>query len=141
MGTDNDRSPDMNEHASPAPRWQDVLDHAESVVEDAVGVRVCGWPLVLVRTPRGLHALSGLCPHDHAFLEGGEVDGTSLVCPRHRARFDIDSGACVAGFDLPPLKHYPVRIHEGRIQVDSGAVCRDPPLVTTRERWDLTGGR
>jgi hypothetical protein len=61
-----------------------------------------------------------------------------LVCPRHRARFRLADGACEPGFSLPALAAYPVRVRAGRIEVDSNAVERHPPLPGARERWDLT---
>lgn len=118
--------------------WQAVLDEADLDAGRAVTVRVGAAPVVVVRVAGGVRALSGICPHDHASLAGGAVRGRVLECPRHRARFDVDSGACVAGFALPALKCYPARLRDGRVEVDARAVTRDPPLPAPGERWDLT---
>lgn len=64
----------------------------------AVGVRPTGEPF----------AMSNVCRHQFAKLGQGHVDGDGcLVCPWHRARYDVDDGSMVDGpkgriFGFPP---------------------------------------
>jgi nitrite reductase/ring-hydroxylating ferredoxin subunit len=45
-----------------------------------------------------LRAVSSRCRHQLADLSKGSVDaGGCLVCPWHRSRYDLDSGAMVSG--------------------------------------------
>ena len=122
---------------SPA-RWIDVLADAALRDEAIAGVCIGEHAIVIVRRGQALHALAGICPHNHARLAGGELDGTVLVCPGHRARFRLEDGVCEPGFSLPALAAYPVRVRAGRIQVDATEVERRPPLPGASERWDLT---
>src|SRR5215831_11857771 len=48
--------------------------------------------LVMVRTPDGLRAFEGRCPHQGALLAEGEIVGGELVCRHHRWRFDTATG-------------------------------------------------
>jgi cytochrome P450/nitrite reductase/ring-hydroxylating ferredoxin subunit len=48
--------------------------------------------LVMVRTPDGLRAFEGRCPHQGALLAEGEIVGGDLVCRAHRWRFDTATG-------------------------------------------------
>ena len=55
-------------------------------------VNAGGVDLVVVRTPPGLRAYEGRCPHQGALLGEGELEGDSLVCRNHRWRFDTATG-------------------------------------------------
>lgn len=37
------------------------------------------------------------CPHEGQDLQGAPVKGGCITCPRHKWRFDIETGACVLG--------------------------------------------
>ena len=119
-------------------RWTPVLD-AAALVDGAVhAIQLGERAVVVVRRGEALHALAGLCPHDHAALSDGQVHGDELVCPRHGARFRLSDGVCAAGFRLPALPCYPVRVHAGRVEIDGAAVERNPPGPRHAQRWDLS---
>lgn len=89
----------------------DAFD-ARGFCEVAVGREL----VLLIRRGEEVVAVQGLCPHAFARLSGGRVDdGGELHCPRHMARFRLTDGACVAGWVLPALRRYPVRVEDGRI--------------------------
>jgi len=57
---------------------------------------------VAVRLESGIVAFQNVCPHlgfalDCHSSEFGESGGEVLECDAHGARFDVDSGRCVAG--------------------------------------------
>jgi 3-phenylpropionate/trans-cinnamate dioxygenase ferredoxin subunit len=47
----------------------------------------------------------------------GTVKGEEIVCPRHGARFNIKPGKVTAPPAYEDIATFPVRKHEGRIQV------------------------
>jgi vanillate O-demethylase monooxygenase subunit len=55
--------------------------------------RLLDEPLVLWRTPSGVHAARDLCLHRGAELSLGWVDGAEIVCPYHGFRYTPD-GHC-----------------------------------------------
>jgi nitrite reductase/ring-hydroxylating ferredoxin subunit len=66
-----------------------------------------------------------VCPHNRGPLAQGWVrDGTTLVCPWHWYRFDLDSGACATNPDYR-LRTYPVRERDGGPVADVG----EPPAT------------
>lgn len=69
------------------------------------------------------YAIEDVCTHDYAPLADATLQGDEIICPRHGARFCIRTGAVTAPPAYEPVSTFPVRIHEGMIQV------RDP-------RWD-----
>ena len=65
----------------------------------------------------GYHAIRDLCTHDGAEIASGKLDGCEIVCPRHGARFCLKTGKALTAPAYEDVPIYPVRIHEGRIQV------------------------
>jgi nitrite reductase/ring-hydroxylating ferredoxin subunit len=51
-----------------------------------------GVRCVVLNVDGELHALSAICPHRDLTLEGGVVLNGEIVCPWHKARFDVRSG-------------------------------------------------
>lgn len=75
-----------------------------------VGVR----QVALVRDQGRVHVFKNNCPHAGAPLSAGEVCDGTVVCPRHRWRFLLHTGACV---DQPlyELRLYDVEERDGWI--------------------------
>ncbi len=75
------------------------------------------------------HATEGICTHGNSHLAEGLVKGKIIECAKHNGRFDLTTGqpnrqpVCVA------LKTFPVRIQEGRIQLNPAS--GQDPLVKT----------
>lgn len=63
-------------------------------------------------------AIDNVCTHDGGTLGEGELDGVSVECPRHGARFDLFTGEVKALPAVVPVTAYPVRVVDGRIEVD-----------------------
>lgn len=69
------------------------------------------------------YAIEDLCTHDYAPFDDAKVQGDEIICPRHGARFCIRTGAVTAPPAYEAVTTFPVRVHDGVVQV------RDP-------RWD-----
>jgi 3-phenylpropionate/trans-cinnamate dioxygenase ferredoxin subunit len=63
------------------------------------------------------YAIEDVCTHDYAPLADAKLDGDEIICPRHGARFCIKTGAVTAPPAYEPVPTFPVRIHEGMVQV------------------------
>jgi cytochrome P450/nitrite reductase/ring-hydroxylating ferredoxin subunit len=99
-----------------------------------------GFDVVVVRTPAGLRAFEGRCPHQGALLGEGELDGDTLVCRNHRWRFSVDSGQREGGPQC--LASCPVVEREHAIFVDVSGLSRGPGrIVAKRTLDDLPGPR
>jgi nitrite reductase/ring-hydroxylating ferredoxin subunit len=108
---------------------------------------VNGKEVLLANVAGEFYATSDRCPHANARLSMGKLEGTTLICPLHFARFDISTGELQEGpaemqlgdmSKLPPefvqtmasmgeiiakietydLRVYPVKIRGDRIQVN-----------------------
>ncbi len=97
--------------------WLDAAD-ADSVAEDEVlGVTLAGVPVALFRLGEEVHALHDLCSHGAARLSDGFVENGCVECPLHQGLIDIRSGAPRSAPITLPVRRYPARIVEGRVQV------------------------
>ena len=67
-------------------------------------VRVGDDEAILLRQGNALFAFSAQCPHYHAELAAGVVEGHVLHCPMHHAQFDIRNGSalCAPALDALP---------------------------------------
>ncbi len=105
-----------------------------------------GEELVLVRTPEGLKAYEGRCPHQGALLCEGERSGDELVCRNHRWRFDVATGRRRGGPEC--LASCPLQARGGELFAYPGALARRgaaaPRLRTVDDlpgprRWPVLG--
>lgn len=103
--------------------WVDVAGADELPPGAHRVVEVDGAMVAVFNLDGAYHAIEDVCTHDGGTLTGGAVEGTQIVCPRHGARFSIETGEVLAPPAYEPVDTFPVRVHAGRIQV------RD-------DRWD-----
>lgn len=81
--------------------------------EDAWFIQTSVGPLVLMRTPVGLSAVSGVCTHMSCRVR---PSGTFLRCPCHGSTFDPD-GTVVRGPATLPLPSYVVHQTVDAVQI------------------------
>lgn len=79
---------------------------------------VGGVCLLLCREVSGrLHAVTNLCPHALLPLTDGMLQGQSLTCPKHGARFDLVTGQPLNGITRTALKVHRVEVRQGVLEV------------------------
>jgi len=93
--------------------WTRVAALAELVGERPFGFSSQGVELVLLRTPAGLRAYEGRCPHQAALLAEGSHDRGVLVCRNHGWRFDAETGRRLDG---------PERLQACALRVEAGSI-------------------
>jgi nitrite reductase (NADH) small subunit len=72
---------------------------------------VLGRDVAVFRTRSGrLFAIQAACPHRGGPLADGLVGGTTLICPLHSWKFDLETGSALMG--ECGVKTYPVRVDE-----------------------------
>ena len=77
-----------------------------------------GDGLIAVFNVKGkLHALADRCSHAQASLSEGEVSLGAVACPKHGARFDLDTGAALSLPATQPVATFPVEVVDGEIVV------------------------
>ncbi|MDD4312752.1 MAG: Rieske 2Fe-2S domain-containing protein [Eubacteriales bacterium] len=86
---------------------------------------VQGKTILLVNLDGEFFALDNKCPHLGGSLVEGNLDGATLSCPRHGARFDVRSGKNVGSakiafiqMKVADAKKFPVKIEGKDILVE-----------------------
>ena len=65
-----------------------------------------------------LFAVDDICSHQEAFLHEGMLEGHTIECDAHGARFDIRSGSVEQGPAVLPIDTYAVKIVGDEFEVD-----------------------
>ncbi len=63
-----------------------------------------------------IHVYDNHCPHKLTSMPTTALEGDSLTCCRHQWQFDMASGQCISGGDLP-LQEMPARLIAGTLEV------------------------
>ena len=93
-----------------------------NIVVDAVlrdgemkGIEQDGNYLLVTRLGDEYFAISDICSHARVQLSKGWLEGEAIVCPLHRAQFDVRDGRCLTGPRKMDLETYSVTREDDRI--------------------------
>ena len=101
----------------------EIANQADLPNGERLFVQVDDLSIVVFNIAGELFAISDVCSHDDGPVGEGDIEGYTIVCPRHGARFDIRNGKALelpAFIDIPA---YPIRIRDSMIEV---GIPRDP---------------
>jgi 3-phenylpropionate/trans-cinnamate dioxygenase ferredoxin subunit len=91
----------------PVVKVSDIPDPGKLVLE--LNERL----IVLIHAADHFYALDDVCTHDEGPLGEGELEGNTIACPRHGAKFDIRTGAALT---MPATR--PTVAHEVKVVGD-----------------------
>ena len=87
---------------------------------------VNGTEVALMRDGEDVFALGNLCPHRGGQIGDGHVENGKAICPLHAWDFDLRTG--ISPFNpADSLPTYPVRVHDGTVEVNADSVPEAPP--------------
>jgi len=81
-------------------------------------VAVEGCDVLVCNVAGAFYAVEDVCTHDGEPLDGGELDGNRVMCPRHGAFFDVTTGKALTLPAIAPLPTFDVRVDGDDIYVD-----------------------
>ena len=96
--------------------WVDAAD-ARRPDETVVGAGVGDTLLALARVEGVWYAVEAWCTHAECPLTDGWVEGAAIRCRCHGSLFELASGAVLEGPAEEPLRTYPTRVVDGRVEV------------------------
>jgi len=73
--------------------------------------------IVLFNIAGAFYAIDDLCTHDGGPVGEGEVEEHAIECPRHGARFDLESGKALNLPAVVDIAAYPVRVEDDQILI------------------------
>ncbi len=77
-----------------------------------IGVTVSGKQILISRMGNKYYAIDAICSHYFGYLPKGKLKDNRVVCPVHKAEYDLDTGKVVK--DVPAL----LRLATGRRATD-----------------------
>jgi len=83
-----------------------------------LGVEVGGHRICLANVDGEIYAVRDNCTHRDYPLSAGVLEGRTVECSWHGARFDLESGRAVRLPAIRPVRTYAVKVEDGQILVD-----------------------
>jgi naphthalene 1,2-dioxygenase ferredoxin component len=100
--------------------WMRAAGRTDLAAGEVIGVEVGGRSVAIYDCDGALYATDNVCTHAYACLSDGWLDGNTIECPLHAARFDVRTGKVLDPPATEDLKSYPVRIAGDEIEVNLG---------------------
>ncbi len=102
--------------------WTQIAQTTELVEGQIIAKPLpSGKIIALTRVQGRCFAFDDECTHEEVSLSVGWINGTSIECPAHGARFDLCSGKALCLPATRDLAVYAVKEEEGSVYVDLGA--------------------
>lgn len=95
--------------------WINAAAAADVPQDDVIAVEVAGLDIALYGVEGQVYATDNLCPHGHARLCDGFLEGHEIECPLHQGRIDVRNGQPACAPITEAVKSYPVKIEGGRV--------------------------
>jgi len=97
--------------------WVRVAARGDLAAGEVIGVEAAGHSIAVYDCGGELFATDNVCTHAYACLSDGWLDGNTIECPLHAARFDVRTGQVLDPPATEDLKTYSVRLVGDDIQV------------------------
>jgi nitrite reductase/ring-hydroxylating ferredoxin subunit len=72
-----------------------VADEDEISEGSMIGVTVAGRPVLVSKIGGKIYAMDAICSHYYGYLPRGELRDHTVVCPVHKAEYDVSTGKVV----------------------------------------------
>jgi len=95
----------------------EVADLAEIPDGERLILEIDELPVVIFNIAGQFYAVDDCCTHDDGPLGDGTREGFQIVCPRHGARFDLQTGKVLSYPAAKDINIYPVRVASGKIEL------------------------
>ncbi|QDU48840.1 non-heme iron oxygenase ferredoxin subunit [Gimesia panareensis] len=89
-----------------------VDDFKES---DRLEVFIDDTPVLLLHVGEQYFAIEDVCTHDDQPLTDGCIEDGAIICPRHGARFDLQSGKALCMPATKPVRTFEVEVRDQKI--------------------------
>lgn len=111
--------------------WVDVAEFADLSRRRKKLVTVGDTRIVLFHAAGEVYAFADACVHKGKSLSRGTVLNGRLICPGHQWAFDLRTGQADDRDECQP--GYPVRVADGRVQVDAESLTAAAAALPVQE--------
>jgi len=99
------------------PEFVTVATTDEVKVGERIVVEVDDHYIAIFNVDNRYYAIEDVCTHDNGPLAEGTLEGTTIECPRHGARFDITTGKVLSMPAVKDVPRYQIQISGDEIQI------------------------
>ena len=78
-----------------------VAETSEILVGQMKVVKLGEKEVLIANVNNMYYAIENSCTHMHGELSKGLLEGNTLTCPKHKAKFDVTTGKVVSGPKVP----------------------------------------
>jgi 3-phenylpropionate/trans-cinnamate dioxygenase ferredoxin subunit len=89
---------------------EDELPNGERIF-----LEIDGQPIAVFNIAGKFLAIADVCSHDDGPVAEGELHDSEIECPRHGARFDLQTGKALSLPAVVDIPAYPVKVDDGEI--------------------------
>jgi len=101
-------------------RWS-LITKVENIPQrEGRAVKIGDEELAIFHVGDRYLTIENKCPHKGGPLCDGILSGTSVVCPLHGRRFDLETGMAVRASEPACVATFPTRVENGIILVNLG---------------------
>jgi nitrite reductase (NADH) small subunit len=104
--------------------WTKITPIENIPPREGRSVSLGGRELAIFNIDGRFLTIDNQCPHKGGPLCDGIVSGTTVVCPLHGWRFDLESGIASRASSPACVTTYPTRVENGIVLVDVTAASR-----------------
>ena len=97
--------------------WADVGGIQVLEASSHLEAEVDGYRVRITRVNGTLYAFEDRCTHDDSPFDDATIEDCEIICPRHGARFSLQTGEALSPPAYEPLRIFEVREVDGRIEV------------------------
>lgn len=113
-------------------KWVRIATCESIPLREGRSVEVAGRSVAIFNLGDRFLAVDNRCPHKGGPLAEGIVSGTTVVCPLHAWKVDVETGAVKnAQSAVPCIETFPARVEAGVILVKLPAEPVVAPIQTT----------
>lgn len=105
-------------------KWIRITRCDNIPLREGRAVKIGGLDVAVFNLGDRFLAVHNRCPHNGGPLADGIVSGTTVVCPLHAWRVDLESGVVTKPSDTSAcLRTFRTRVEEGVVLLDASALC------------------
>lgn len=94
-----------------------VCNVGDLPVGDRIFLEVEHRSIVMLNIAGKIFAIDDVCSHDNGPVGDGELEGETIICPRHGAKFDLATGKVLRLPAVEDIAAYPTRENSGYLEI------------------------
>jgi nitrite reductase (NADH) small subunit len=104
-------------------KWTRVTNCESIPLREGRAVKIGGHYIAVFNLGNRFLAVDNRCPHNGGPLADGIVSGTTVVCPLHAWKIDLECGAVTTPANTAAcLRTFPTRVEEGVVLLETSAL-------------------